>query len=88
MPEEETVQERHDGRVRRRGSRLTAATMLNDGVDETGLARRSLLQRALGCAGGALGAAAVVPLVGGLIKKPTRTTSCSHTGWIPNRACG
>jgi ubiquinol-cytochrome c reductase iron-sulfur subunit len=68
MPEEEVVQDRHDGRSPEIDRRTTAATLV-DGVETTGLARRSLLKRSLGLGVGALGVLAVVPL-GGLIKKP------------------
>jgi ubiquinol-cytochrome c reductase iron-sulfur subunit len=68
MPAEEVVQDRHDGRSTEVDRRTTAATLV-DGLEGTGLARRSLLKRSLGLGLGALGAVAIVPL-GGLIKKP------------------
>ena len=68
MPEEEAVQERHEG-ASPRLERVTAAALLVDGLDQTGLARRSLLKRSLGLGLGALGVLAIVPL-GGLVKKP------------------
>jgi ubiquinol-cytochrome c reductase iron-sulfur subunit len=68
LPEEEVVQDRHDGPSPEVDRRTTVAALV-DGMEGTGLARRSLLKRSLGLGLGALGALAVVPL-GGLIKKP------------------
>lgn len=77
MPEEETVQERHEGRSPELDRRTAAAT-LADGFAVTGLARRSLLQKTLGLSALALGALAIVPF-GGLIKKPKG--ELFRTGW-------
>ena len=77
MPEEESVQERHEGRSPELDRRTAAATLV-DGLEITGIARRSLLQRTLGLSALALGALAVVPL-GGLVKKPRDLLF--HTGW-------
>jgi ubiquinol-cytochrome c reductase iron-sulfur subunit len=68
IPHEEAVQERHDG-YSDQVDRLTTAANLKDGLELTGVARRSLLKRSLGLAGGAIGLMAIVPL-GGLMKKP------------------
>jgi quinol---cytochrome c reductase iron-sulfur subunit len=68
MPEEVTVQDRHDGPSPETDRRTTVST-LADGLEQTGIARRSMLKRSVGLGIGALGALAVVPL-GGLIKKP------------------
>lgn len=76
MPEEEVVQERHEGRSPELDRRTAAASMV-DGLAITGIARRSLLQKTLGLSALALGALAVVPL-GGLIKKPR---GLFETGW-------
>ena len=77
ITEEETVQERHSGRSTPE-ARATTVAVLSDGITMTGLARRSLLQRALGLSVLALGALAIVPL-GGLIKKPR--DALFVTGW-------
>lgn len=77
MPEEEVVQERHEG-ASPEVDRRTAAAALVDGFAVTGLARRKLLQRTLGLSGLALGVLAVVPL-GGLIRKPRG--ELFRTGW-------
>jgi quinol---cytochrome c reductase iron-sulfur subunit len=77
IPEEEAVQERHGGRSDV-ADRETTTAILSDGIGMTGVARRSLLQRALGLSGLALGALAIIPL-GGLIKKPKG--ELFRTGW-------
>jgi ubiquinol-cytochrome c reductase iron-sulfur subunit len=77
IPEEESVQERHEGRSPELDRRTAAATLV-DGIAITGLARRSLLQKTLGLSALALGAVAIVPL-GGLIKKPKG--ELFRTGW-------
>lgn len=68
MPHEEAVEYRHGDRSDEL-DRQTAAATMRDALVTTGLARRKLLRRSLGLAGGAMGLLAVVPL-GGLIKKP------------------
>ena len=77
MPEEEVVQERHEGASPELDRRTAAATLV-DGFQMTGLARRKLLQRTLGLSGLALGVLAVIPL-GGLIRKPKG--ELFRTGW-------
>ncbi len=69
MPEEEAIQDRHAGPSSEADQLLTVAT-LKTGLADTGLARRSMLKATLGLAGGALGVAPLVALVGALIKKP------------------
>jgi ubiquinol-cytochrome c reductase iron-sulfur subunit len=68
MPEEETVEERHDG-FSPPAERIGTAAVLRDGIEMTGLGRRRLLQRSFGLGALALGALAIVPL-GGWLKKP------------------
>jgi ubiquinol-cytochrome c reductase iron-sulfur subunit len=68
MPEETTTEDRHDGLSSEVDRKATGATLV-DGIEMTGLPRRSLLKRSLGLGFGALGALAIVPL-GGFIKKP------------------
>ena len=77
IPEEEAVQDRHDG-FSTDLERQTTSALLSDGLGMTGIARRSLLQKTLGLSVLALGALAVVPL-GGLIKKPKG--ELFRTGW-------
>lgn len=81
MPEEEVVQDRHDGPSSITDQMLTAAT-LKTGLEDTGLARRSMIKMSLGLAGGALGLMPLVALVGGLIRKPRG--ELFHTMWKMN----
>lgn len=80
MPYEVVVQDRHEGASPEIERRTTAATLLS-GLDDTGIARHALVRRTLLLASGALGLLAVVPLVGGLIKKPG--TQLFVTPWEP-----
>ncbi|HEY2041995.1 MAG TPA: Rieske 2Fe-2S domain-containing protein [Jatrophihabitans sp.] len=82
LPEEEAVQDRHDGPGPETDQIMTAATMLT-GFDDTGIARRSIIKSSLGLAGGALAAVPLVALVGAMIKKPNRGAGQSlfHTLW-------
>ena len=81
MPEEEVVQDRHDGASPITDQMLTAAT-LKSGFEDTGLARRSMIKMSLGLAGGALGIVPLVAIVGALIKKPRG--ELFHTLWAAN----
>lgn len=69
MPEEEAIQDRHDGPANPADNIAVVQTLLS-GIEDTGLKRRSMLKVSLGLAGGALAAAPLVSLVGGMIKKP------------------
>jgi len=82
LPEEISVQDRHDGASPHDEQQLTGATMLNL-VDETGIQRRPLLKTAFLLPAAALGAAAIAPLVGGLIKNPNDGHILLTTGWNP-----
>lgn len=69
MPEEEAVQDRHDGPSDPGDNAAVAATLLQ-GIEDLGVKRRSMIKATLGLAGGALLAVPLVALVGGMIKKP------------------
>jgi len=69
MPEEETIQDRHDEPSSDADKLLTEAALIQ-GLEDTGLPRRSLILRSLGLAGGALATVPLIALVGGMIKKP------------------
>lgn len=69
MPEEEAVEDRHDQPSAEPEKLMTAAT-LSQGLEDTGLPRRSTLLLSLVLAGGALVTVPLVALVGGMIKKP------------------
>ncbi|GAA1828892.1 ubiquinol-cytochrome c reductase iron-sulfur subunit [Luedemannella flava] len=88
LPEEISVQERHDGPSAHDEQQLTGATIVNMG-DELGIARRPLLKAAVLLPGLGLGAAAVAPLVGGLIKSPHEPDAIFfETGWNPKHNDG
>jgi len=82
LPEEISVQDRHDGASPRDEQRLTGATILNL-VDETGIKRRPMLKAAILLPALGLGAAAVAPLVGSLLKNPNEGHVLLRTGWSP-----
>ncbi|MGI8879996.1 MAG: cytochrome bc1 complex Rieske iron-sulfur subunit [Jatrophihabitans sp.] len=69
MPEEEAVQDRHGGPSPVSEQMLTTGTLIS-GLEDTGLARRSMLKGTLGLAGAGLGIVPLVALVGGMLKKP------------------
>ncbi|HEV2887302.1 MAG TPA: Rieske 2Fe-2S domain-containing protein [Jatrophihabitans sp.] len=71
LPEEEAVQDRHDGASDLTQQILGAGTLVS-GFQDLGVARRSMLKTTLGLAGGALGVVPLVALVGAMIKKPGR----------------
>lgn len=78
MPEEEVVQDRHDGGSSPTDQMLMVAA-LKSGFEDTGLARRSMIKATLGLAGGMLGVVPLVAIVGALIKKPG--DQLFHTLW-------
>jgi ubiquinol-cytochrome c reductase iron-sulfur subunit len=82
MPEEEAVQDRHDDPTTEEDKLLTEATLLV-GLADSGLARRSLIVRSLGLAGGALATVPLVAIVGAMIKKPG--DQLLHTLFRPNK---
>jgi ubiquinol-cytochrome c reductase iron-sulfur subunit len=87
IPEELSVQDRHDG-----GSsetdRRTIVAELGDSFDTSTLGRRKLIKRSLLFGGGALGIMSVMPL-GGLVKNPWAQRDDSPlwvSGWTPRYA--
>ena len=87
LPEETSVQERHDGASPHDEQLLTGATLLNM-VDETGIKRRPLLKAAFLLPAGGLGLAAATPIVGALIKNPNDGHILLTTGWNPQNNAG
>ncbi len=84
-PHEVAIQTRHDG-FSAEVDRRTLGAELIDTVEKTGLKRRGLLKGSLLLAGGGLGLAAVVPVLGGLIKNPWSEGDKSQlwvTPWAP-----
>jgi ubiquinol-cytochrome c reductase iron-sulfur subunit len=82
LPEEEVVQDRHDGPSPQTEQILAAGTLIS-GFEDLGVARRSMLKTTLGLAGGALGVVPLVALIGAMIKKPNKGPGQSlfHTMW-------
>ncbi|GGM66379.1 ubiquinol-cytochrome c reductase iron-sulfur subunit [Dactylosporangium sucinum] len=89
LPEEVSVQERHDGPSDSVEQRLTSATILNMG-DELGLKRRKFVGMAFLAGAAPLGAVAGAVLVGSLIKAPTQNGENIFftTGWDPKHNDG
>jgi ubiquinol-cytochrome c reductase iron-sulfur subunit len=82
LPEEVSIQDRHDGASPDDERRLTGATIVNMG-DELGIKRRPLLAGAMLLGAAPLGLAAAAPLIGALIKDPHHPDVLFHTGWAP-----
>ncbi len=69
LPHEVAIQQRHQGMSDEVDRQTLAAQVLDTG-DKAGVKRRGVLKGSLALAGGALGVAAVVPILGGFIKNP------------------
>jgi ubiquinol-cytochrome c reductase iron-sulfur subunit len=69
LPEDLTIQQRHDGRSSEVDRRTAAARLVQTG-QQSGLARRKLIIRSVGAAGGVLGLGVLVAAFGGLVKNP------------------
>jgi ubiquinol-cytochrome c reductase iron-sulfur subunit len=83
LPEDLTIQQRHDGRSKEI-DRSTAAARLVQVGRQTGLSRRKLVVRSVGAACGVLGLGVVVAAFGGLVKNPWKEGPNSPlliTGW-------
>ncbi|GAA3271009.1 MULTISPECIES: cytochrome bc1 complex Rieske iron-sulfur subunit [Dactylosporangium] len=89
LPEEVSIQERHDGHSDSTEQKLTAATILNMG-DELGLKRRKFVGLAFLAGAAPLGAVAGAVLVGSLIKAPKQGDENIFftTGWDPKHNDG
>src|SRR2546421_7596851 len=80
LPDEISVQDRHDQDPDETERALTGATMLNM-VDELGIKRRPLLRRAALLGLAPVGLVAAAPLIGGLIKDPHHPDILFETGF-------
>lgn len=80
LPDEISVQDRHDQIADETERKLTGATMVHM-VDELGIKRRPMLAKAALLGLAPVGALAAAPLVGGLIKDPHHPDVLVHTGW-------
>ncbi|ALR11512.1 menaquinol-cytochrome C reductase [Mycobacteroides saopaulense] len=70
IPQEISIQDRHDGPGSSEVDRKTIVAQLQDTLDTSTLPRRKMIIRALGFGVGAMGAGATVALIGGIIKNP------------------
>ncbi len=90
IPEEVSIQQRHDG-PSPEADRRTMAAQLQDSYEATGMGRRKMLKGTLGFSAVALGVMAILPL-GGFIKNPWKKGPMTnvgdgtlHTsGWTPH----
>jgi quinol---cytochrome c reductase iron-sulfur subunit len=80
LPDEISVQSRHDQEPDLAERKLTGATIVNL-VGETGIARRPLLRRAALVMALPVGAVAAAPLIGGLLEDPHNPDIFFHTGF-------
>ena len=85
MPHEVAIQQRHIGMSDPVDRQTLAAQVLDTG-DKAGIKRRGMLKGSLLLAGGGLGVAAIVPVLGGFIKNPWAERADSPlwvTPWAP-----
>jgi Rieske Fe-S protein len=80
LPDEISVQDRHDQEPNDEERELTGATMVNM-VDELGIKRRPLLGKAALLGLAPVGLVAAAPLIGGLIKDPHHPDILMTTGF-------
>ncbi|BCB78924.1 ubiquinol-cytochrome c reductase iron-sulfur subunit [Phytohabitans flavus] len=82
MPREIAIQDRHDGPSDRQERKLTGETLAYM-VDDLGIKRRKWLGLAALAGLAPVGLVAAAPLIGGLIKDPTKERILFRTGWDP-----
>ncbi|MDQ3886294.1 MAG: ubiquinol-cytochrome c reductase iron-sulfur subunit [Actinomycetota bacterium] len=69
LPEDETIQQRHDGPSSELDRRTTAARFTEEGR-KSGIARRSLIKRTAGLGAGVFGLGTGILAIGGLVRDP------------------
>ncbi len=93
IPEEISIQERHDGASAEVERKTTAATLVN-AFESSTIKRRRLIWASLGIGAGAFGLSALVAFVGGLVKNPWKPVVPTADGlkavlwtsdWTPRR---
>ncbi|MEJ3745281.1 Rieske 2Fe-2S domain-containing protein [Actinomycetes bacterium KLBMP 9797] len=87
LPREVAIQDRHDGGSPSDERKITGQTLIFVG-EELGLKRRKALGLAALAGLAPVGAVAAAPLIGGLIKSPTKDAILFHTGWDPEHNGG
>lgn len=70
IPQEISIQDRHDGPGSAEVDRKTIVAQLQDTLDTSTLPRRKMIVRALGFGVGAMGVGTAVAFIGGMIKNP------------------
>lgn len=82
LPEDETIQQRHDGPSSELDRRTTAARFTEEGR-KSGIARRSLIRRTAGLGAGVFGLGTGVLALGGLVRDPWNgePSALYTTGW-------
>jgi ubiquinol-cytochrome c reductase iron-sulfur subunit len=70
IPQEISIQDRHDGPGSSEVDRKTIVAQLQDTLETSTLPRRKMIVRALGFGVGAMGAGTAVAFIGGMIKNP------------------
>jgi ubiquinol-cytochrome c reductase iron-sulfur subunit len=79
IPEEITIQDRHDGRSPEL-QRKTVAANLSDALETSTLKRRKVIGLSLGIGLGAFGAGTLIAFIGGLIKNPWKPVVATADG--------
>ena len=85
IPEEISIQDRHDGQSAE-VDRRTIVAELSDSLSTSTIGRRKLIKRSAGFGVGALGLGALLPFVGGMVKNPWAEGDKSPlwvSGWTP-----
>ncbi|MCP2165296.1 cytochrome bc1 complex Rieske iron-sulfur subunit [Goodfellowiella coeruleoviolacea] len=86
IPEELSVQERHDGGSSELDKQTLLAQLADAGV-RSGIGRRSLIRRTAGLGAGIFGLATLAVPLGGMIRNPwkdsTTKDSLWHSSWLP-----
>ncbi|MBE5462084.1 ubiquinol-cytochrome c reductase iron-sulfur subunit [Mycobacteroides abscessus] len=83
IPQEISIQDRHDGPGSAEVDRKTIVAQLQDTLDTSTLPRRKMIVRALGFGVGAMGAGTAVAFIGGMIKNPWARVVPTATGKQP-----
>ncbi|MBE5468512.1 ubiquinol-cytochrome c reductase iron-sulfur subunit [Mycobacteroides abscessus] len=83
IPQEISIQDRHDGPGSAEVDRKTIVAQLQDTLDTSTLPRRKMIVRALGFGVGAMGAGTAVAFIGGMIKNPWAKVVPTATGKQP-----
>lgn len=86
IPEEVSIQDRHDGQSSE-VDRRTIVAELSDSLNTSTIARRKMIKRSAGFGVGVLGIGAILPVIGGMVKNPWAQGDKSPlwvSGWTPN----